>query len=130
MTQGQLPEAQPAGSMPEGPQAGKPQGGSLGGGLVVVANWPQPRRHAWRTLLRARAIENLACVAAVNRVGRDGNALDYAGDSVVLDALGQPLCELGASEQVVSVRLDPQPLLAHRQRFPAWMDADAFSVSP
>ena len=98
--------------------------------LVVVANWPQPRRHAWRTLLRARAIENLACVAAVNRVGRDGNALDYAGDSVVLDALGQPLCELGASEQVVSVRLDPQPLLAHRQRFPAWMDADAFSVSP
>ena len=97
--------------------------------LVVVANWPEPRREAWRTLLRARAIENLACVAAVNRVGRDGNGLDYAGDSAVLDALGQPLVELGRSEQVVTVRLDPEPLLAHRRRFPAWMDADQFTLS-
>lgn len=94
--------------------------------MVVVANWPEPRRHAWRTLLRARAIENLACVAAVNRVGRDGNGLDYAGDSVVLDALGQPVVELGRSEQVVSIRLEPDPMLAHRARFPAWMDADGF----
>ena len=96
--------------------------------LVMVANWPEPRRHAWRTLLRARAIENLACVAAVNRVGRDGNGLDYAGDSAVLDALGQPLVELGRSAQVVTVKLDPAPLLAHRARFPAWMDADDFSL--
>ncbi|MHB8570582.1 MAG: amidohydrolase [Metallibacterium sp.] len=97
--------------------------------LLFVANWPEPRRHAWRTLLRARAIENLACVAAVNRVGRDGNGLDYAGDSVVLDALGQPLMELGRSAQAVTVMLDPAALLAHRARFPAWMDADDFSLS-
>ena len=98
--------------------------------LVMVANWPEPRRHAWCTLLRARAIENLTCVAAVNRIGRDGNGLDYAGDSAVLDALGQPLVELGRSEQVVTVRLDPAPLLEHRRRFPAWMDADSFSFAP
>jgi len=97
--------------------------------LLFVANWPEPRRLAWRTLLRARAIENLACVAAVNRVGRDGNGLDYAGDSVVLDALGQPLMELGRSAQAVTVTLDPAALLAHRARFPAWMDADDFSLS-
>jgi predicted amidohydrolase len=96
--------------------------------LLFVANWPETRRHAWRTLLRARAIENLACVAAVNRVGRDGNGLDYAGDSAVLDALGQPLVELGRSAQVVTVMLDPAPLLAHRERFPAWMDADDYSL--
>ena len=48
------------------------------------ATWPSARAHAWRTLARARAIENLCYVAGVNRVGRDGNGLHYAGDSAVL----------------------------------------------
>ena len=96
--------------------------------VLFVANWPQPRRHAWRTLLRARAIENLCYCAGVNRVGRDGNDLAYAGDSAVLDMLGEPLVELGAQEQTVTVTLDATPLLAHRQRFPAWMDADDFEL--
>jgi omega-amidase len=96
--------------------------------LLYVANWPSARRHAWRTLLRARAIENLACVAGVNRVGVDGNDLHYAGDSVVLDALGQPLAELGAQPQTVTVRLSGAALAAHRERFPAQLDADDFDL--
>ncbi len=96
--------------------------------ILFVANWPAPRRQAWRTLLRARAIENLSYCLGVNRVGVDGNDLPYAGDSAVLDPLGEPLVDLGAQEQVVTVRLDPTVLLAHRQRFPAWMDADAFEL--
>lgn len=96
--------------------------------ILFVANWPAPRRQAWRTLLRARAIENLSYCLGVNRVGVDGNELPYAGDSAVLDPLGEPLVDLGAQEQVVTVRLDPAVLLAHRQRFPAWMDADAFEL--
>jgi predicted amidohydrolase len=96
--------------------------------LLFVANWPAPRRGPWRTLLRARAIENLALCAGVNRVGRDGNGIDYAGDSAVIDMVGEPLVELGAQEQVVTVMLDPAPLLAHRERFPAWRDADAFDL--
>jgi predicted amidohydrolase len=95
---------------------------------LFVANWPAPRRQPWRTLLRARAIENLSYVIGVNRVGVDGNDLPYAGDSAVLDPVGEPLVELGAQEQVVTVRIDPAPLLAHRERFPAWMDADAFQL--
>lgn len=98
--------------------------------LIVVANWPAPRRYAWQTLLRARAIENLSYCVGVNRVGVDGNDLPYAGDSVALDFLGQPLVELGAQEQVVTLTLDPQALAAHRERFPAWMDADDFSLAP
>ncbi len=97
--------------------------------ILFVANWPAARRHAWRTLLRARAIENLACCVGVNRVGTDGNGLAYAGDSVVLDALGEPLVELGATEAVATVALDPAALIAHRERFPAWMDADRFELS-
>ncbi|MDQ6646505.1 MAG: amidohydrolase [Pseudomonadota bacterium] len=97
---------------------------------LFVANWPAPRRQPWRTLLRARAIENLSYVIGVNRVGVDGNEIAYAGDSAVIDPVGEPLVELGAQEQVVTVTLDPSVLLAHRERFPAWMDADAFSLEP
>ena len=96
--------------------------------LIFVANWPAPRRYAWQTLLRARAIENLSYCVGVNRVGLDGNDLSYAGDSAVLDFLGQPLIELGAQEQVVTVTLDPAALAANRERFPAWMDADEFNL--
>jgi predicted amidohydrolase len=95
---------------------------------LFVANWPAPRRQPWRTLLRARAIENLCCVVGVNRVGVDGNDLPYAGDSVAIDPVGEPLLELGAQEQVATVRFDPAALLAHRERFPAWMDADDFTL--
>lgn len=97
--------------------------------VLFVANWPSPRRYAWQTLLRSRAIENLSYCIGVNRVGTDGNGLHYAGDSAVLDFLGQPLVELGASELVVTAVLDPMALAAHRERFPAWMDADAFELT-
>jgi len=96
---------------------------------LFVANWPAPRRQPWRTLLRARAIENLAYVVGVNRVGMDGNDLPYAGDSAVIDPVGEPLVELGPQEQLVTVAIDPAPLLQHRERFPAWMDADEFTLS-
>ncbi len=95
---------------------------------IFVANWPAARSYAWRTLLRARAIENLSYCVGVNRVGVDGNDLHYGGDSVVLDFLGSPLIELGAQEQVVTVTLDSAALAAHRERFPAWMDADEFQL--
>jgi omega-amidase len=96
---------------------------------IFVANWPSPRRYAWSTLLRARAIENLSYCAGVNRVGVDGNELTYSGDSVVLDFLGQPLAELGAQQQTVTICLDRAALAAHRERFPAWMDADDFALT-
>ncbi len=96
--------------------------------LIFVANWPTPRRNAWRTLLRARAIENLACCVGVNRVGVDGNDQPYSGDSVALDPLGEPLVDLGPQEQVVTVTLDAGRLRAYREHFPAWMDADAFEL--
>ncbi len=96
--------------------------------ILLVANWPALRHEHWRTLLRARAIENLACVVAVNRVGRDGNGLEYAGGSAVIDAEGRSIVELGPEAQVVTVRLDPGPLRAWRERFPADRDADRFEL--
>ncbi|HQZ60864.1 MAG TPA: amidohydrolase [Dokdonella sp.] len=96
---------------------------------LFVANWPAARRYAWSNLLRARAIENLSYCLGVNRVGTDGNNIAYAGDSAILDFLGQPLVELGAQEQVVTSTLDPASLALHRERFPAWMDADDYTIA-
>ncbi|HET7266847.1 MAG TPA: amidohydrolase [Oleiagrimonas sp.] len=96
--------------------------------MVCVANWPTPRRHAWRTLLRARSIENLGYGIGVNRVGVDGNEQCYSGDSAALDPLGETLVDLGAQEQVVTVTLDAQRLRDYREHFPAWMDADDFTL--
>jgi predicted amidohydrolase len=94
--------------------------------LIYSANWPAARRHAWSTLLPARAIENQAFVAGVNRVGDDGNGVAHLGDSVVLDFTGQPLVELNDTAQVVTVPLDLDGLRAWRDKFPAHLDADAF----
>jgi omega-amidase len=97
---------------------------------IFVANWPSARAYAWKTLLRARAIENLCYVSAVNRVGVDGNGLEYSGDSAVIDYLGQPQVEVREVEQVVTTTLSAQALAAHRARFPAMLDADRFELDP
>ena len=97
--------------------------------LLYVANWPSARAYPWKTLLRARAIENLCFVAGLNRVGTDGNGLHYAGDSAIIDFLGHPLSESTDEEVVTTTTLLAAELLAHRERFPAMLDADAFSLS-
>ena len=96
---------------------------------IFVANWPSARSYPWKTLLRARAIENLCYVAAVNRVGIDGNGLEYSGDSAIIDFLGQPLVETTGEEGVVSSVISAAELAAHRERFPAMLDGDAFTIT-
>ena len=106
------------------------RGGLLDYDLALyVANWPAARAYPWKTLLRARAIENLCYVAGLNRVGTDGNGLHYAGDSAVIDFLGHPLSEATDEEVVTTTLLQVAPLLEHRERFPAMLDADAFTLS-
>ncbi len=97
---------------------------------LYVANWPEARRHAWSSLLRARAIENLACVIGVNRVGMDGKGHHYTGDSVVLDHRGEALATvLPATEGVAHATLNGADLRAFREKFPAHLDADEFTVA-
>lgn len=96
--------------------------------LIYCANWPAPRRQAWQALLKARAIENLSYVVGVNRVGTDGKGLSYAGESVVHDFLGDTLAQLGDEPAVITVELDLPALRAFRERFPAHLDADRFTL--
>lgn len=96
--------------------------------LLYVANWPGVRAYPWKALLRARAIENVCYVAAVNRVGTDGNGLDYAGDSSVIDFLGHPVSELADRELVVTTTLQAAELRKFRAQFPALRDGDGFTL--
>ena len=94
--------------------------------LLCVANWPAPRNQHWRTLLQARAIENLAYVAGVNRIGIDGNKLEYLGHSAVVSPKGVETLQGLAEAGVYSTTISLQELLSWREQFPAWMDADEF----
>lgn len=96
--------------------------------LLYTANWPAARRQHWNRLLPARAIENLCYVAAVNRIGSDGNDHPYSGDSQVLDFQGDALLAPGEAGGVFRTRLSAAALATYRQRFPAHLDADPFSL--
>jgi predicted amidohydrolase len=84
---------------------------------LVVANWPAARRHHWRTLLDARAIENQAYVVGVNRVG-EGGKLAYAGDSRVVDPLGEVLAAGAGAETILFADLDPAVVRDARSSLP------------
>lgn len=96
--------------------------------LLYTANWPGARRLHWNRLLPARAIENLCYVVAVNRVGTDGKGFAYTGDSQALDYQGETLLNAGEADGVFKVVLSAEALAGYRQRFPAHMDADPFTL--
>ena len=98
--------------------------------MLCVANWPAARQSAWYTLLRARAVENQCYVVGVNRIGTDGNGVEYRGGSAVCDWNGATLVEGTDDPGVLVASLDLDAVEAYRQRFPAWRDADEFEVVP
>ncbi|ANE51800.1 amidohydrolase [Flavisolibacter tropicus] len=96
--------------------------------LIYVANWPERRNTAWKTLLQARAIENQCYVVGVNRVGKDGNDIYHSGDSMVVTALGEVLYHKEHDEDVVTIQLEKEALQAVREKLPFWKDADQFDL--
>ena len=97
--------------------------------VLYIANWPEQRRYAWQTLLKARAIENLCYCIGVNRVGQDGKDFNYTGDSAAIDFLGRPMAEPSEAPFVATVTLDRAALDEFRTRFPAHLDSDEFRVN-
>jgi predicted amidohydrolase len=98
--------------------------------IICVANWPERRSHAWKTLLQARAIENQSFVIGVNRVGADGNNIVHSGDSMIIDPLGGILYHAEQKEETFTLTLEKENLDTTRQRFPFWRDADHFYIEP
>jgi omega-amidase len=95
---------------------------------VYVANWPTARIDAWNTLLKARAIENLSYVVGVNRVGQDGNGIEYNGHSSVISPKGEVIFSNEGVEAIRTLELSANSLNAFRDRFPAYLDSDDFTI--
>ena len=94
--------------------------------LLYVANWPEQRSIAWRTLLQARAIENQCYTVGVNRVGKDAKDNNYIGESSVFGPMGETLCQLPAVPAVQTVILEKDNLQKIRTGLPFLKDADKF----
>lgn len=96
--------------------------------LLYIASWPEKRRKHWINLLQARAIENQAYLLGVNRVGTDGNDIQYCGDSCILQYDGNLIETNKGNSQVLQSVLSHEKLMAYRKSFPAWRDSDPFII--
>ncbi len=96
--------------------------------LIYVANWPSVRSQVWDILLQARAIENQSYCIGVNRVGNDGMGLNYSGNSAVIDFKGNQSFYQKDTEVIHSQTLKYQELVDFRTKFPAYLDADDFTI--
>jgi omega-amidase len=93
-----------------------------------IASWPAPRVGAWDILLQARAVENLCYSMGVNRIGTDGNNISYLGHSAIYDYKGIKVADAKEEERQVVATLSYSTLQEFRQKFPAWKDADKFTI--
>ena len=97
--------------------------------LLYVANFPEKRNHAWKSLLIARAIENQVYTIGVNRIGSDQNNIDYSGDSGVIDFEGNVLVSSAYLETIHTVKLDYEAQLTFRSKYAFLKDQGRFQWS-
>ncbi len=97
--------------------------------LIYAANWPEARRLSWKSLLQARAIENLSYVVGVNRVGKDGKEITYCGESSIIGPKGELLWQKEIAEEIFTYSLNKKELDSFRAKFPADIDADEFEIT-
>ena len=87
-------------------------------GMIIIANWPESRQQHWESLLKARAIENQCFVIGVNRIGQDGNGLNYVGGSCVISPLGDILAYANEAQDSLNTEIDLQDVNKVRKQFP------------
>jgi omega-amidase len=97
--------------------------------LIYVANWPERRNHAWKTLLLARAIENQTFVVGVNRVGNDGNGIYHSGDTSIIDYSGELIQTRADTEGVNVAIFNKVKLSEYRNKFGFLTDKDLFKFN-
>lgn len=97
--------------------------------LLIVANWPERRSLHWRTLIPARAVENLAYVIGVNRVGHDGNEVYHSGDSMCIDPNGKTVYYKPNDEDLYTFSISKDEVVKARRLYPFLKDADKFNLS-
>jgi predicted amidohydrolase len=97
--------------------------------LIYVANWAEARKKVWKSLLQARAIENMCFVCGVNRIGVDAREFKYHGNSLIYTPKGKKLAAIKDNEEFcLTQTLNYEDLEQLRSKFPAWKDADEFEI--
>ncbi|TBR20279.1 MAG: amidohydrolase [Chitinophagaceae bacterium] len=96
--------------------------------IIYVANWPERRNQAWKTLLQARAIENQSYVVGVNRVGDDGHGVYHSGDSAVINPMGEVLYSKTKEEDIFTIQLEKETVNQIREKLPFQKDGDDFHI--
>ena len=89
--------------------------------LVVPAEWPHPRLDHWRTILKARAIENQLFVIAANRCGKQG-VVRFCGNSMIVNPWGEVISEAGEGEETITAEIDLNLVTRYREEMPALKD--------
>lgn len=93
---------------------------------LYVANWPKSRIDAWKSLIKARSIENQAFLFGLNRIGTDGYNLEYEESSMVYFPDGREISERKSDLIITEWNLDE--LKAFRNRFPFLKERDGFEL--
>ncbi|WP_299062939.1 amidohydrolase [uncultured Polaribacter sp.] len=97
--------------------------------LIFVANWPQQRIKAWKTLIKARAIENISYTIGINRIGIDKNNNKYSGNSVIVDSLGKNISTLKNNKSgIVEAILNKRDQNNIREKLGFLNDKDHFKI--
>jgi predicted amidohydrolase len=97
--------------------------------LIYVANWPERRSYAWKSLLVSRAVENQSFVIGSNRVGQDFNQVLHSGDSQILNPLGVLMASAHPFRQeIISAELSKESLMKIRDSLPFYSDSDSFTI--
>ena len=97
--------------------------------LIFMANWPVKRIKAWETLLKARAIENMSYVVAVNRTGEDANKYNYSGNSLVVDYFGEAMSNIQKHKVgIVKATLVKTAQDSTRKKLAFLNDKDSFKI--
>ncbi len=98
--------------------------------LIDIASWPDARRNAWNVFMISRAMENIAYMAGVNRVGKDAKGLAFSGDTALVDPLGNPMATTEPyQEAIVTVTLSFRDLTHIRKHYAFGRDWDSFQIS-
>ncbi len=97
--------------------------------LIYIASWPAVRNNAWQTLLQARAIENQCYTIGVNRIGTDGNQLEYMGNSLVINYKGDIITQMDDNTTIAITELKLNELNDFKEKFPSYLDADKFTIN-
>ena len=95
--------------------------------VLYVANWPKSRVEAWKSLLKARSIENQAFLFGLNRIGIDGYNLEYEESSLVYFPDGREISE--RKNNLIITEWNLQELKEYRNKFPFLNERDVFEIS-